>query len=313
MTRKSLQYELLEKLNLDNYENNNTSKAYKTDIKAFAAFAKKHGYKTMGALGDARKVLQEYSEHLQSVGYSPSTIHRKLSSPCVTFKVNMREIQKPKRTADKITRGRRKEANKQGKAQMKKPDFKRLVEFQRAVGIRRAELRKLTGGDIFRDSFGYLNVIVRRGKNGKKQYQRIFPENEKTVLETIANVGSNERVFSTDEMDNLINLHGIRAEVAREAYSYYSERLKSDPEYRQQLLTELRARYMLLHMDPEKTICEFMSTCEDRKPYMLRGKNKAKALKTGKPVVYDRLAIMAVSVFHLSHWRLGVTVVNYLV
>ena len=37
-----------------------------------------------------------------------------------------------------------------------------------------------------------------------------------------------------------------------------------------------------------------------------------KAEKNGLPVVYDRLAVMAVSVFHLSHWRCDVTVDNYL-
>ena len=46
--------------------------------------------------------------------------------------------------------------------------------------------------------------------------------------------------------------------------------------------------------------------------YRARGKNRIKAEKNGLPVVYDRLAVMAVSVFHLSHWRCDVTVDNYL-
>lgn len=36
------------------------------------------------------------------------------------------------------------------------------------------------------------------------------------------------------------------------------------------------------------------------------------AIRKGLLTEYNRLALMAVSVFHLSHWRLDVTVSNYL-
>ncbi len=42
------------------------------------------------------------------------------------------------------------------------------------------------------------------------------------------------------------------------------------------------------------------------------GENKKLAIQKGLPTEYNRLALMAVSVFHLSHWRLDVTVSNYL-
>ena len=37
------------------------------------------------------------------------------------------------------------------------------------------------------------------------------------------------------------------------------------------------------------------------------------ARAAGVPTEYSRLALLAVSVFHLSHWRLDVTVTNYLI
>ena len=49
-----------------------------------------------------------------------------------------------------------------------------------------------------------------------------------------------------------------------------------------------------------------------RGEYKVRGKNRINAEKNGLPAVYDRLAVIAVSVFHLSHWRCDVTVDNYL-
>ena len=48
------------------------------------------------------------------------------------------------------------------------------------------------------------------------------------------------------------------------------------------------------------------------KPYKLRGDNRRRALEEGRPVEYDRLALLAVSAFDLSHWRVDVTVSNYM-
>lgn len=313
MVRKSLQYELLEKINLEQYRNNNTVTAYKKDIKAFSTWAKDNGYKSIKAIGDGTEALQAYSYYLQKKEYTPATIHRKLSSPCVALGVNMKEINKPKRTSDKIVRGRRMDANKQGKEEERQDKYKRLVSFQRVTGIRRAELRRLKGSNLVRDSHGYLNVIVQRGKGGKMQWQRILPEHEKIVLDVFSHVKKDEKVFSDQEMKNHINLHGIRAEVAQSAYIYYSEKLKNEPGYREKLLEELKDRYMFLHLDPDKSIKHFMKECSNPEPYILRGSNKKKAMIQGKKIEYNRLALMAVSVFHLSHWRLDVTVTNYLI
>ncbi|MBR4763669.1 MAG: hypothetical protein IK087_05595 [Lachnospiraceae bacterium] len=47
----------------------------------------------------------------------------------------------------------------------------------------------------------------------------------------------------------------------------------------------------------------FISDMDDR-PYKLRGDNLRKAQVLGLPEEYNRLALMLVSVLHLSHWRL---------
>ena len=56
----------------------------------------------------------------------------------------------------------------------------------------------------------------------------------------------------------------------------------------------------------------FVEDMDDR-PYKLRGENLRKARALGLPEEYNRLALMCVSVLHLSHWRLDVTTTNYLV
>ena len=46
--------------------------------------------------------------------------------------------------------------------------------------------------------------------------------------------------------------------------------------------------------------------------YRLRGRNRELAIAAGFPTEYDRLALMAVSIYHLSHWRNDVSVANYI-
>ena len=46
--------------------------------------------------------------------------------------------------------------------------------------------------------------------------------------------------------------------------------------------------------------------------YKLRGKNRDLAKRMGFQSTFDRLAVLATSIFHLAHWRNGVTVRNYI-
>lgn len=46
--------------------------------------------------------------------------------------------------------------------------------------------------------------------------------------------------------------------------------------------------------------------------FKLRSHNRKLAQVHGLPVQYDRLALLVVSIFHLSHWWHDSTVTNYL-
>lgn len=224
----------------------------------------------------------------------------------------MSEIEKPKRTAGKITRSRNPDANKQGRIEATEARYNRLIRFQNAVGIRRAELARLTGADLVIDEMGYLCVYVERGKGGKTQLQRILPEDEKVVLEMFQSVNPDQKLFSLEEMNNKIDLHGIRRKHARKAYEYYADRLKNEPGYKYQCRQELMARYDERHR-PGASRQRFIADITNEQPYKLRGENRQKAIEQGKETEYNRLALMMVSVFCLSHWRLDVTVANYLI
>ena len=324
-TSGSLQHELIKRV-LPEIENNKTGTAYKKHIKNFAAWAKEHGYKKPEAI--TKDVVQEYERYLEKhpKEYSAATIHTYLAPVCRAAGVGMEEIRKPKRTAGRITRGRDRDAtgakiekNRQGRRQEHLQKNARLVTLQKAVGIRRAELGKLRGADLIQRGNSWY-VRVRRGKGGKQQMQYILPKDVDAVRAVFEGIGENERVFSREEMANKLNLHGMRAEHSRDCYAFYADMIENRPGAAERLRSMLISRWeeghrQLKNSSPsawEAQRRRFVSDMDDR-PYVLRGENLQKARVLGRPEEYIRLALMCVSVLHLSHWRLDVTSVNYLV
>ena len=154
------------------------------------------------------------------------------------------------------------------------------------------------------DLDGVVCVRVVKGKGGKKQLQAILPADEQFVASYFD--GTENPVFVNDILNNHLNLHAIRAAHARDCYAYYAA---MDPAQRAELWERLQTRYMAAgHTESEAARWrrEVMGTGGG--VYHLRGAS----LDHARPVTYDRLALMAVSVYHLSHWRLDVTVSNYM-
>ena len=316
--KNSLKYELL-LLSTKDIKNNRTRTTYKRAITRFVKWAKNNNIKRPEDITE--EVLQLYHDNLKADAkqYTAATIHTYLAAICKATDINMNKIRKDKRTSDKIIRGRHKESNHQGKRQETDSRFSRVVNFQRVVGIRRSELRDLTGKDLIQDEAGNFYVVVKRGKGGKRQEQLILPKDVPTVLDTFNNIDSNEPVFSDSEMNNLINFHGMRAQHARDCYFYYLEQIQSNPEYAKKLQRKL----LLLWEEGHKKLQQESYKKYKRRreafiydlrkdAYKLRGANFKKAVQTSMPTVYNRLALMAVSVFNLSHWRLSVAVTNYI-
>lgn len=141
-----------------------------------------------------------------------------------------------------------------------------------------------------------------------------------TVRQIFSGIRPEQRVFSNEEINNKINLHGLRAKHGKDCYNYYAEMLEKDPGAAEQLRALLLRRWdkgheKLKNENPKAGAFQrarFISDMDDR-PYKLRGDNLRKAQVLGLPEEYNRLALMLVSVLHLSHWRLDVTATNYLV
>ena len=178
------------------------------------------------------------------------------------------------------------------------------------MGIRRDELKNLRGSDFVTDESGYPCVRVRQGKGGKMTLQRILPEDVDFVSSYFD--GTENKVFTEEEMNNQIDYHAMRAVQAFKAYNFYLEKIETEPEYRKTLEEEIIKRWNKYNIDKTTKKPRPFDKNEIIKKYFVRGDNKKLAIENGLPVSYDKLAVMAVSVFHLSHWRNDVTVANYI-
>ena len=264
-------------------------------------------------LDDCSAHIQDYADFLVASGKTPSTIHTYLASICRVFDVPLENIKKPIRVVAENTRSRgskavdtRKDAGREVSP--------RLYDFASIVGIRRNEYLHLRPDDLVVDDFGNPCILVRKGKGGKQQLQRILPEELPTIQEVFQHPADEQHLFSKEELTNKIDLHHLRALRAQQMYNYYLERIRAETDYREQLIAEIKHTW---EQDDLKRIDngyrpKRWKDCKVNGNYVLRGHNRELALKNGLPVSYDRLALLAVSVYHLAHWRHDVTVANYL-
>lgn len=313
--KDSLQYRLLQNAGLEQPMANSTKKSLKTDIKSFATWCRANGWRDVDkVMACPIECVQAYTDALIVQGRPPASIHRYVWAPCRALGIDMAAIDKPRRTSGAISRGRRRTSLKDAKG-LKRGDkeatedkYWRLVTLSRATGLRRAELSRLRGRDLQLHD-GHWCVHVIKGKGGKEQWQRVNPRLIGSAASIFSSVESGEKVFEKKELQNVINLHGYRAQNAKEMYAYYKKMIDSYPDLRSKYIEDLRGYFT--EMCPTRNAGKWLEQLTD-KPYLLRGENREKAISLGLPTSYNRTALMMVSVFHLSHWRLDVTVTNYL-
>ena len=293
---------------LQKYENDVTRRTYTRQFKSYVKFCREQF--NCRSFEECEAHIQEYSNFLQDENYTASTIHTYLAAVCAVFEINLAEIRKPVRyTADYI-RGR-KAVFTDSKNDLENPKWSYIVEFQRRVGIRRDELKRLKGGDFGIDESGCFCIIVRRGKGGKCQYQRILEDDIEFIQSYFEGVAEDDYIFDRKYFDNDLNFHRLRADAAKAYYWEQLKRIKKDSGYAGQLEKEIRVRWEKMNLTKSGKSKKFKEI-ELKGVYTLRGKNRELAIQKGLPLHYDKLALLATSIFKLSHWRNDVTVASYM-
>lgn len=316
-------------------KNNNTRRNALRACKSFDGWRREQGLSAAQVRADPAKAAQGWIDHCANRGLAPGTVKQYAAGICKGLGFGMQAVSysRPVPTRSR-SRGNSVDANLARAKESNAP----VVQFQQVVGIRRAELESLRGGDTGIDESGHFCVIVRRGKGGKVQWQRVAPEHVAFVRNVMESVPPDAPVFGRG-IDHDLDLHGIRAEHARSEYVRYAT-IASTPEGCAQLERELWARYT----DPDHGCKAYTIACHrlekaqrdgdsvriemyerqktrlekrfarEMRPgvYKLRGENRLYAAEHGRPLEYNRLALCAVSVFALAHWRNEVSAKYYL-
>lgn len=256
-----------------------------------ANYFKEQGIRYIGEIGLAE--IQGYADHLQKKGYSASTQHNYLAPVCKACKICMDDIDKAIRYTADFTKGHTSTVTGGGAPAALNAD----------LGFRRRELTRLHGNDLQTDKFGNYYVYLDRGKGGKAQRQHI-PKEKIDEVKSYFN-GENSLLFSKSDMDSMFNYHGQRRNNARNLYFEYAKRLAGEPSYRKELYRAIAEQWHKLNHKHRQDLEPFSFF---DKPYKLRGKNAQLAAEQGIPLVLDRLALRAVSVLHLAHWRDNITI-----
>ena len=202
-----------------------TESQYKKHALKFAEYCKStYRCKT---LEECKEHIQDYSNYLTASGKTPSTTHTYLAGICRVLDVPLEDINKPIRVVAHNTRSRG------VKAVDERKDTGRgvspcLYDFASIVGIRRNEYLHLRPDDLVEDDFGNPCILVRKGKGGKRQFQRILPDELELVKAVFDHQADGNHLFSKEEMNNKIDLHHLRALRAQEMYKYYLERIRNE-------------------------------------------------------------------------------------
>ena len=263
---------------------------------------------------ECRLHIQDYADQLRNDGYTASTIHTYIAACSSCWSCKMSDFKIPIRYTSEYIRGRNSEVNPIKTNDLNNVlDYSDLLRIQRAVGLRRSELMRLTGDDIMQDENGYWVVRSKINKGGKRnQTNRINRDEDVEYIKNyFAKFAPDEKVFKSDLFKNKLNLHRLRAESAKEFYDIQIQKLKENPEYIHQIEKEIIDRWNKYNIDPKTGKPKHLDPKKYTGYLYLRGRNKKFALENNLPTKYLKSVLLLTSIVKLSHWRTDVVCASY--
>lgn len=273
-----------------------TMENYQKEIGYFRDWLISNGYKKI-SIEESAKYIQPYIDHCVEKGLSPYTINKRLSAICKATHRDIQDYSHPKRSVAKITRGVAPAVHDK----FNERNYAEIIAANRLLGLRRKELEKLQVGDIdVKDKYFIVNTV---GKGGKDNIQVITDEKEMEIVKGwIKDREPDKRVFSADLFKNDVNFHKQRELRAKDVYFSVLEEIKDNPLAREKYKTFIKRAFE----SEGKKLRENLDL-----PYIARGENRERLIREGKPIEYDRVAILYVSLTVLNHYRSDTTVNHY--
>lgn len=163
-------------------------------------------------LGECRQYADEYLQNRIDRGNSPYTLHLIRSALCKLYGDTSRDyIPLPKRRRQDITRSRKEVIRDK---HFSEENHKDIIDFCKATGLRRHELKQLRGTDCFTKD-ATLYVVVNKGKGGKYREVPVLKEYRGHVLKLMKSAADG---FVFPDVPNGMDVHSYRAVYATAYY-----------------------------------------------------------------------------------------------
>lgn len=199
----------------------NTYKAYQRHCVYFVRYCRdKYHCKT---LAQCRQYADEWLK-LRIDTMSSYTVKLELSALCKLYGDAAADyISTPPRLRKNIVRSRRQAVRDAHFSEANHADF---VEFCRSTGLRRAELRALTGDKLVKDDDGRWCILVNKMSKGGRPRKAPIIGNVAKIVGMMQAAGTG-RVF--EKIPNGADIHSYRADYATQVYLNHARPLKSLP------------------------------------------------------------------------------------
>jgi integrase len=179
-----------------------------------------HQIKTLEQLDAcANELVSLYLQQDIDAQKSPYTLQAERSALRLFFNDHTlaNEVALPQRTRSAITRSRGPAAHDR---HFQPANWQPLINFERACGLRRSELARLTVAEVYTNGQGQLVVYVRNGKGGKEREAPVVPGHDSDMLALVMGRKPEERVF--DHIPKHMDVHSYRREYAQALYLSYA-------------------------------------------------------------------------------------------
>lgn len=197
-----------------------TYKSYAKHAKYFLVWCRAtHKCKT---LKECRQYADEWIQGRINQGKSAYTIKLEVAALCKLYSdVATDYIPTPKRLRKNITRSRLETVRDNNFSEKKNAD---LVEFCKSTGLRRSELRALTGDKLIQDADGNYRILVNKGSKGGKTREALIIGNVQKIVKMMQDAGTG-KVFKSIPIH--ADIHNYRAEYATSVYLMHARPIKS--------------------------------------------------------------------------------------
>ena len=198
-----------------------TYKAYTKHARYFLSWAKsKYKCKT---LEQARQYADEWLQLRIDQGKSAYTVKLELAALCKLYGDTAADyIQTPPRLRKNIARSRRQAVRDAHFSEANHADF---VEFCRSTGLRRSELRALTGDKLVQQDGAWYVLVNKMSKGGRPRLSPIIGNVAKIV--SMMQATGTGKVF--EKIPNGADIHSYRADYATTVYLMHARPIKSIP------------------------------------------------------------------------------------